>query len=185
MRALNSLLANFDTFLGQEGGHYQTFTLLLLLLLFCFFLTSFPTLRSPHVLFLKLVIDHQHQSLVFPLPQPTNHWFCMRSDPTHMVGPSLARASPGKIGRILNINRFSARYHLANPDHVRISPKISGFSECADEWGGLLPIEAAMVILHQKLEPEPIHCSDCFWAENLAKAGSSFRRSYYWYQSFL
>ena len=86
------------------------------------------------------------------------------------------------MGRILNINRFSARYHLANPDHVRISSEISGFSESADEWQ-LLPIEAGMVILQQKLEPEPIHCSDCFWAGNLAKIGSSFLRPYFWYKA--
>ena len=84
--------------------------------------------------------------------------------------------------KILNINRFTARYHLANPDHVRISAQISGFSECADEWE-LLPIEAVMVILHQKLEPETIH-SEWFWAKNLAKIGSGFLRKKLWYKTF-
>ena len=39
--------------------------------------------------------------------------------------PARATPSPGKF---LNINRFSVWYHLANPEHVRISVEISGFS---------------------------------------------------------
>ena len=46
LRTLNSVLANFDTFLGEEGGHYQTFTLPLLLLSRFSMLTSFPTFRA-------------------------------------------------------------------------------------------------------------------------------------------
>ena len=39
--------------------------------------------------------------------------------------PARATPSPGKF---LNINRFFVWYHLANPEHVRISVEISGFS---------------------------------------------------------
>ena len=57
------------------------------------------------------------------VPLPAHQPMCWDQAPDSK--PARATPSPGKF---LNINRFFVWYHLANPEHVRISVEISGFS---------------------------------------------------------
>ena len=98
LRTLNSVLANFDTFHGEEGGHYQTFTLPLLLLSRFSMLTSFPTfgaLEHPltaQYLFLALWSTTNTRVQFF---RATNHWFCMPHP--YICAGSLASYSAAKF----------------------------------------------------------------------------------------